>query len=72
MFNELKKNIKEKYSLSSRDFDRALQKIKEQRSLANKVGFSKELLGIQEEDIIFFLNKWAEVNHEIYNEEKKG
>lgn len=70
-FKEIKKHIMEKYKIGSNDFGRALTKIKNQRILSNKIGITYDLLGLTQEELIYFLTCWEEVNKDIYIKTKK-
>ncbi|HIF9079419.1 TPA: hypothetical protein ACX6NP_000260 [Photobacterium damselae] len=64
-FKETKKKLREQFSLGSRDFSKAIDLIKFNYELSHKIGSRLPLKGIDEYDLIWFLDFWMELNPEI-------
>lgn len=64
-FIEIKNNIMEKFSLGSRDLSKAINIIKTNYELSHKIDSRLPLKGIDEYDLIWFLDFWMELNPEI-------
>lgn len=59
-FDELKKSIREKYSLTSNDLSKAINLIKEHHEFAYNIGIIKPLKYAKPEDISYYLQAWAQ------------
>ncbi|MDV7210970.1 hypothetical protein [Azotobacter beijerinckii] len=57
----VKAQIRKEYNLSSNDFARALDKIKEHYYLSSAIGAPRPLLGVEEEQIIVFFDCWVKL-----------
>ncbi|GEK13025.1 hypothetical protein [Aliivibrio fischeri] len=64
-FKETKKKLMEQFSLGSRDLSKAIDLIKSNYELSHKIGSRLPLKGIDEYDLIWFLDFWMELNPEI-------
>ncbi|MGQ7273980.1 hypothetical protein [Marinobacter sp. V034] len=66
-FREKKLELREKYSITSNDLTKAINIIKSNYELAYKVGRQLPLRGLDEYDLIWFLDFWIKINPEIKN-----
>ncbi len=64
-FKETKKKLMERFSLGSRDLSKAIDLIKSNYELNHRIGLRLPLKGIDEYDLIWFLDFWMELNPEI-------
>ena len=64
-FIEIKEQIKFEYDLGSRDFSKALDKIKCHYSLAPMISTPIPIKGVSEQQILFFINEWIKKNPSI-------
>ena len=64
-FKETKKIIRERFSLGSRDLTKAIDIIKSNYELKHKLNSRLPLKGIDEYDLIWFLDFWIDLNPEI-------
>ncbi|MPY01322.1 hypothetical protein [Salinivibrio sp. VYel4] len=73
-FNETKRMLRERFSLGSRDLNKAIDIIKSNYELMHKLDSRLPLKGIDEYDLIWFLDFWIDLNPEILcrQEQKSG
>lgn len=64
-FRQTKLELREKYNLSSNDLTRAINVIKSNYELMYNVGSRLPLQGLDEYNLIWFLDFWLEINPEI-------
>jgi len=70
-FKETKKKLMEQFSLGSRDLSKAIDIIKSNYELNHKIDSRLPLKGIDEYDLIWFLDFWMELNPEILSRQSK-
>lgn len=64
-FNKVKNQIKTTYNLSSNDFTKAINIIKDHFEMAPNIGESPKLLGVLEEQIIMFFDEWIKLHERV-------
>ncbi|WP_299143412.1 hypothetical protein [uncultured Vibrio sp.] len=70
-FKETKKTVRKQFSLSSNDLTKAIDIIKSNYELRHKIDYRLPLKGIDEYDLIWFLDFWMELNPEILSRQDK-
>jgi len=64
-FSDLKDTIRIEYGLSNNDFTKAINIIKAHYSLAPLIGEQVPLIGINEQQLSFFIERWINDNQEV-------
>ncbi len=70
-FRQKKIYLRDKYSLTSNDLTKAINVIKDNYELSSKLNLRLPLKGVDEYDLIWFLDFWIEVNPEIKNRKER-